>query len=393
MIKVFDDFERSYLGGKSIKETAFEFLDRSANPHAKQLRDEVNRLIYEYSLSCSSNELSRITGTLKSRDGGQFDEAFFELIVFSFLKKHNFNFNISEVYSSNKELKTPDFVVTGEYNNKFYIEATVLNEKIATYEIDSEILKKQIINRLEMLMNFGFHIFVETEANSLYYPESKLIYETVEKYLNDLKQWFYKLNREKERKIVESFNRDEPFMNSPFFIGYIGKDEFDLVKVIVKALAMSQEIYEKCKDSPLFITKGSFVETHNPGNIFRTCEKKARKYKDIPLYLAISVPSSIEFSKTSILIDLFGNNRLINNGKAVDLNVRSCNENSVFIDKQGKFRNNNLKGVIFFYRANSYPITPYETEIYFNPSVLNPAMDNLVADSFFIRKDMIMKYH
>lgn len=392
MAAIYDNNERVYMGNKSKMESTFAFLDRSGSKEASLLRNKVNELINDYASCCSQKELNRITGNLKSKVDKQFDEAFFELTVFEFLKKHQHEITVSEEYHSDSNTKTPDFVVRSPDFDKLYVEATVLNEKITVYDIDSEIIRKDIINKVETLKNFGFYIFVDTDANELFYPEPENSFESSIEFMKRLKYWFKTLDHENERKSIDISESKVHYDDYPVFVGYIGNDPFDFVEVKVRAYPMSRDIRSQRTDSHIVVPKSYSVKTHNPGYVLNVCYDKCKKYRDIPFCIALSVPNSIEYSPTSILGDLYGYERLINNGKEVDLSINSSRNKSLYFDRDGRSGNDNLKGVIIFFKASSYPFTPFRTELYINPNISSESLNFINTSNSFLREEDIMKF-
>jgi hypothetical protein len=116
-LSVFDSLSRSEVGRKLRSESVFQYLNRSAEIAAGRVRD----LIEVWYAVFPEDGKADIRGRFRSGEAGAFESAFHELCLHSALLKLGLTAELHPSLAGTT--KNPDFLVHGDAQGDFYLEA------------------------------------------------------------------------------------------------------------------------------------------------------------------------------------------------------------------------------------------------------------------------------
>ena len=120
--RLFDDKHRHYLGRSARSESDYSFLDRSALPNPKRIRNMLERWVSRYPAQQRNGIVSRMRRGKKGADQDQFVDAFFELFLHEFLWDTGGTINVEPEIGG----RHPDFAVSDK-GFDYVVEATHLD--------------------------------------------------------------------------------------------------------------------------------------------------------------------------------------------------------------------------------------------------------------------------
>ena len=119
---LFDDKHRGYVGRSARSETNYSFMDRSALPNVKRMRELLEQWVSGYPDEKRKHIVTRMRRGKKSADQDQFIDVFFELFLHEFLLGTGGTVDVEPEI----EGKTPDFAVSHD-GSDYVVEATHLD--------------------------------------------------------------------------------------------------------------------------------------------------------------------------------------------------------------------------------------------------------------------------
>ncbi len=393
MDQLFSDNERTSFERHLDSESLMHYFERSAKDDMAIARMKIQALYDLYVSEASKGELQRIRGSLFGRNDNDFFAAYFELFVFNYLKSLNLNVSIAPNLENNEKRNSqPDFKLI-DRDGICYVEATVLNEKEGIPENASAHLEIWFKDQFEILRNVGFDLHVHCEGNQLYHPSLIETYSTNKALYEKTKKWHNSLDHASYRKQIDAKGKIE-IADRPQFVGYVGNDPYDYIKVVIEAWPMSFESIERNAGHKVQVTTRPIAVSVSAdlGKIVSKCKKKISQHNSAEMYIAIDM-RSVNFFTWSILSDLYGHDRISwKNSDQIDLSKLNSKEDSIFIRKNGEFRNAKVKGVLIFY--DIYPWAPghEKCDLFLNPIFDQEFTPLLRADRIFRRFGDVMKF-
>jgi len=393
MDRLFSQSERKSFERYLTSQSVMDYLENTANPKMAVAREKIQELFDRYVAEANSEEIKRIRGALCARDENQFFEAYFELYVFDYLKHLGFEVLIApNLVNGAKRNSQPDFQLTEKDGSICFIEATVINKKTETFELESSKIANWLKDRFERLTNNGFDLNFHCEENELYYPKEMEIYRTEEDLYRAGKKWHEGLDHSSIRREIDDRGQST-FDDCPKFVGYLGTDPYDYLKVTIAAWPISFKNITKNSGHKIQANAGAISVSPVRGKIMSKCKQKTTQHEDVTMYLALLVPHNFKYFVQSILSDIYGVDRITGQRNyEIDLRSLICKDESVFIRKDGSFRNCNVNGILIFY--DIYPWAPgYESsELYLNPILDQNITPHFSSDRIFRRIGDVMKF-
>jgi len=121
---IFRRIPRTDKEPRGYSEGHYTFLDRSARPQAENVRELINCWFSRYPIDGKKELRNR----MNSGDERQFESAFFELFLHEMLSELHCGIDICPLPAVEKG-KRPDFLVSHNVSNDFYLEAVNVTEK------------------------------------------------------------------------------------------------------------------------------------------------------------------------------------------------------------------------------------------------------------------------
>ncbi|MCL4795764.1 MAG: hypothetical protein KJZ84_14480 [Bryobacteraceae bacterium] len=175
---------------KSVSETEFEFLDRSASPWVAKVRDLISVALNAYPSEGTAELIER----MKSRDSHGFHSAAFELFVHEILRRRGFRLQTHPKLPT-KETR-PDFLVQGPTGQSFYLEAAIASSKDGSSS-SAEAMKKSAIEELNKSPHNAFRIMLDSYGDPTTQPGSR-------KFVGEVHAWLNSLDADGLRKQLET---------------------------------------------------------------------------------------------------------------------------------------------------------------------------------------------
>lgn len=145
-MKLFDEIERKDKDTKSYLESDFAYLNRSARLPIQKIRDVIEEWFSRYP---EKEKLSLRNSFRSKKDDLQHSAAFFELFIHELLLR--LDCEILEIHPKVAGTnRSPDFLVKGNNNDRFYVEAVIncSNDVFSPYNSYVNILY-EAVNTLE----------------------------------------------------------------------------------------------------------------------------------------------------------------------------------------------------------------------------------------------------
>ena len=121
---LFDNVEREYQGPALYAESQFRYLNRSARPWVKTIRDTLEVWFSRYPEGQTKND---IEGRFRSGDDSQYRSAFFELLLHELL--FQLNCRVESHPPMEETPNRPDFMVNPSTGSPFYLEAAIVSDE------------------------------------------------------------------------------------------------------------------------------------------------------------------------------------------------------------------------------------------------------------------------
>jgi hypothetical protein len=268
---IFSDFQRT---DNTPKLSQFEFLDRSAWPEVGRKRAFLEELLLSY----PADEQKEIVARIQSRDDRHFASAFFELVLYGYLKRLGCSLRPHPVLNTGSSAR-PDFLVTTPTGEEFYVEAVLASQR----ESKNSAADARIGTTVDLLSRAShpnFMIGIDMSGAPETPPRGTRL-------KNDVLRWLDTLNPEEVRACFEKGS----FSSLPTLTW-----KHETWEVTVSAFP----IKEGGKGQPMtFIAwmngKGGFINKWSP--IRDAIRSKGSKYGDLkrPLLVAVnSIPFHLD---------------------------------------------------------------------------------------------------
>lgn len=180
-LRIFDEIERTHAGPANYSEGHFSYYNRSARPGVVAIRAVLQEWFERY----PGNHQSELHARFRSANDRNFDSAFFELFLHELLLRLKCKV---EVHPSPPGAggKNPDFLVTGEDGEQFYLEAIVATA-MSTEEAAREAITDLAYDQIDKLESPNFFIHIRAmEGVSSRQPSGKRIRAFLKKQIESL---------------------------------------------------------------------------------------------------------------------------------------------------------------------------------------------------------------
>jgi len=124
-LRLFDCYERNDQKYAFEGEPHYDFLNRTSLPKFVETRKMIENWFAEY----PDEEKNEFVKRFRSHDDNPFISAFFELFIYTLFSKSGYRLTTHFPVGRNKRI---DFLVENDSNIKFFLEATVSFENIAS---------------------------------------------------------------------------------------------------------------------------------------------------------------------------------------------------------------------------------------------------------------------
>lgn len=160
-LKLFDEFEREYLGPSLYSEPHWEYLNRTDRLEYHYVRDLLQNWFDNY--ETSPEKRSRLCREFRSTDDIQHLSAFFELYLYQLFKNQDFKIEVEPSWEQGR----PDFLLTSPQGEKILLEATgVYPEKAFG---SAKKLEQRVIDHINQYLespDFFLHINIRNAPNN-----------------------------------------------------------------------------------------------------------------------------------------------------------------------------------------------------------------------------------
>ena len=323
---IFTSYTRDHQDYKQRKESAFEFLYKSAWKISEFARQAINGWITDY--DCDEEFLKMF----KSKSDKQHYSAVFELLTYVFLRRLNF------IVTRHPQLKTnkkPDFEAKLD-EEKFYIECTL---SANSYESLAEKNKKDTVEEIiEDIRYFPYWINVDfLSISDASVSKSKLLH-----FLND------------KRILSEGISNEELFTIKHHFEDNGWELEISLLRKTTPDIKRSLGYISQ--DAKIIETSKPILNSLN--------DKKASRY-------GITTEPYILFLNTS---DMFGGNDSVLKalyGRYRNDQVQMQNNTQAFYLAFGRPINTSVSAVVVFRKFDLFTLDQSSATIWYNPFAKN----------------------
>lgn len=175
-MELFDEFERTFKGRANHDHSSYDFINKSTWPAAVYIRELLSKWSLEFPVD--ADFLSRFRSDNYQKHLG----AFFEIVIYTWLKYQNFNVRLHEVASLSSQ-RRPDFAISKAPDDKFYAECTLA--ALPDYDPGIERLKNQITDALEGIESPEYALVIDFEKSSTVSLSKKKLIRFVQQILGE----------------------------------------------------------------------------------------------------------------------------------------------------------------------------------------------------------------
>lgn len=180
-MRLFDKIDRYYEGPAQYAEPKFIYLNRSARPDVKRIRDTFEAWFSKYPHDGKIDLCKRFRSTINS----QHQAAFFELFLHELLRCLECKVRPHHKVMGGTE-KRPDFFVKSASQSSFYIEAVLATDE-SQEKGAAEARKRVVYDTLDKLDSQNFFIGIEEQSGSpRTSPSGKKLANIIQKWLSNL---------------------------------------------------------------------------------------------------------------------------------------------------------------------------------------------------------------
>jgi hypothetical protein len=357
-MKLFNTFERTYMGYKEDGESQYAYLNRSARPQFAAAR----QVLEEWFVAYPPHAQSELASNFISDDYGPHIGAFFHLYCFALLRAQNLTVQVEQVIDIEKG-NPIDLVVGSVHNPDFCVEATVL--------ADSKLTNKSR-QQLEILQQHLNHITSNRQLILDVENASKqaLPYDEISA---RVERWLGIQGREEEPASVS----ERDFATSPSYTweGDGWKLRFEVMPGV------------RVDDLVFFQIEGGWLGTKS--RLKEKLQDKADQHSglQVPYIIAMDVLSveAIFKSTHSVADDLFGREivlldpdtgMIITVKRSPELPKRSDREKGLWFGRSGP-RNQHVSGVLLVNEVVPWSAMKQTPILWHNPWAKQPISTEL----------------
>lgn len=197
---IFQNIKRTDFGSSQHSESSYSYLNRSARPEAETIRNVINKWFVKYPIKCKKDLKSRI----KSDDDIQHTSGVFELYLHELFLRLGYFLEPHPKTAGKKKTK-PDFLVSNDVGEKFYLEATIAKEFAQEDPANSRL--NQLLDTINKIKSFNY--FLNLDINGL--PQTPV---PGRKLKRQIESWLSALDvSELERQCSEKGYKDFPYFD------------------------------------------------------------------------------------------------------------------------------------------------------------------------------------
>jgi len=285
---IFGRAERLDTGPAKYSESIFSFLNRSARAEAGRVRDKMEEWLSDYPV----NERGRLIASLQSSDDLVFLAAYFELYLFTLLRRLGYSLEVHPATTSGA--KKPDLVARETNELGVYVEA-ILASEATRLESNQTVIMNQVYDILNEMDSPDFFIGLKISGAPKTQPSAKKIREQVSEWLKSL-----------DRDVIADLHQPDTLRGLPNL--EINHDGWHIVFL---PIAKSPAARGKPGIRPIGTQMKGFELTKTKEAIRDAIGKKATRYgeMDRPYIIAINVLSPV-LDQEDVLDALFGSEQL-----------------------------------------------------------------------------------
>jgi hypothetical protein len=179
--QLFDESERTYAGPANHSEGRFSYYNRSARPGVVSIRAAVQEWFERH----PQEHQGELRARFRSGNDRNFDSAFFEVFLHELLLRLKCKVGVHPLPPSAGG-KAPDFLVTPEHGEQFYLEAIVATA-MSTEEGGREAIVDLVYDQIDKLESPNFFIHIRAiEGITSRQPSGKRIRAFLKKQIESL---------------------------------------------------------------------------------------------------------------------------------------------------------------------------------------------------------------
>jgi hypothetical protein len=180
-MKLFDNTARDHEGPARYAEPSFSYLNRSARPAVKRIRQVLEAWFGQY----PESEQAELRGRFRSNDDRQHNSAFFELLLHEVLAAMGCFVEIHPSPLDSGTTRHPDFLVRPRAGSCFYVEAILATAESAE-ESAARARKNEVYDALNRLDSPNFFVGLDIAGAPSTPPSAKRIRAFLKKRLDKL---------------------------------------------------------------------------------------------------------------------------------------------------------------------------------------------------------------
>lgn len=339
---LFEDKKRTSSNPMNHVESDYEFLDRSAWPEAKKIRDYLNYWFARY----AEEEKKELSARIRSGNKAAFDSAVFELMLFSFYNCLGCSVEVHPVMSNGKR---PDFLIATPEGKKFYVEAVLASEQSAE-QTGEDKRKAVVFEAIEGIESPNFFLDVRATGSPKTSPSLKSLKK-------EIQAWLASLDPDQVyREITDGGYQASPKLDFKLDDWQI---TFRAHPIKPDRRGMGQRTIGAMSGGVGWVTIGE--------NIKKAVRTKGNKYgePDLPLLIAVNV-DGLHLNYRQGREALFGDENVLVNKNAPELGATKNREkNGVWCGQSGPVYTR-ISGVWLFKNLSPWNMNTHNL-LYFNP--------------------------
>ena len=339
---LFDATPGTDMGLPRQGELPFRYLNRSAEPEKRRIRNLLEKWYKDYPISAQKDVKERF----RSDNQDTHQSAFFELLVHAMLRK--LGYDVEPHPDIPGSSRRPDFLVnTGEQS--FYLEATVIGRD--RRETAATAAEQDVLNKLNSLVSPYYRLTVSMSGRlTKFLPHHRIV--------GPFKQWLV---------------TDGPPVEHPTWTleGSVGEpiriehEDWELVGEFVPWDANKPNLPYPATEDTFIVASATDIEVRFPP-IYHTLKEKAGLYNpDLPLVIAVSASDDyLPYGQIQEAQALFGTGHVRNP-------INTFSEHSktpgLWIKRNGEPSCGQVASVLTVYKAIIYRLKDQRCRMYLNP--------------------------
>lgn len=282
-MNIFDKTTRTYLGPKTHSETEYDYLNRSARAYCSRIRELLERWLDSY----PSDDMDELISRFRASDDHGYYSAFFELYLHELNRKLGFDLHVHPEVEGDSH--RPDFLVSHEGQDLFYLEATL--SKNSDDEVAAQRRINKVYDTINRLISPDYFLEVKIEGSPASDPPGAKWREFLKRKINNLDYNQLEIELEKNGlDALPSWKRDH-----------------DGWEVTFRPIPKMPEARGKPDVRPIGVHWFANWELDEDEGIKSSIKEKAGRYGDLklPYIIAINVMSMF-FRDLSVANALYG---------------------------------------------------------------------------------------